>query len=169
MTDTIVLFSSSRRQGNTGKLLDSLLERADIAFIDLSTFDISEYDYEHKNIGDDFVPLMKQLMGYNKIIFASPVYWYSVTPTMKTFIDRISDLLDVPDFLDLGRQLRGKTGFVLATSSSAEISSSFINSFKDTFKYLGMAYGGFLHAECSDTYREKEHELDLHRFVGLLG
>jgi len=149
-------------------LLDSLLERADIEFIDLSTFDISEFDYDHNNMDDDFLPLIKRVVTYNKIIFASPVYWYSVTPKMKTFIDRISDLLDLPGFLDVGRQLKGKAGFVLSTSSSEQISSSFINSFEKTFEYLGMTYGGFLHADCSDDYQAEEYEMDLQRFLGYL-
>jgi len=108
MTNTVVLFSSSRRNGNTGKLLDSVVGGGSVDIINLSALDISEYDYDHKNINDDFLPLIKKVLTYDKIIFASPVYWYSVTPTMKTFLDRISDLLDLPDLLDLGRQLRGK-------------------------------------------------------------
>jgi len=168
MTNTVVLFSSSRRNGNTGKLLDSVVGGGGADIIDLSTLDISEYDYDHKNINDDFLPLIKKVLTYDKIIFASPVYWYSVTPTMKTFLDRISDLLDLPDLLDLGRQLRGKKTYVLSTSISHEISDSFINLFKDTFNYLGMKYCGYVHANCSDDYKVDEYEDDIHNFLALL-
>ena len=168
MTNTVVLFSSSRRNGNTGKLLDYVIDWGDAHIIDLATFNINEYDYEHKNIDDDFLPLIKKVLTYDKIIFASPVYWYAVTPTMKIFLDRISDLLDIPDLLNLGRQLKGKKAYVLSTSVSREISSSFINCFKDTFNYLGMEYCGYVHANCSDGYDAQEYEDDVHRFVGLL-
>jgi len=168
MSNTIVLFSSSRRNGNTGKLLDQVINQVDAHIIDLATFNISEYDYEHKNINDDFLAVIKKVLTYDKIIFASPVYWYAVTPTMKTFLDRISDLLDIPDLLNLGRQLKGKKAYVVATSISQGISSSFINCFKGTFNYLGMEYGGHLHADCSDGYKAKENNDDVQRFAGLL-
>lgn len=168
MTNTVVLFSSSRRNGNTRKLLDDVVGRSDADIIDLSTSNISEYDYEHNNIGDDFLPLIKKVLTYDKIIFASPVYWYSVTPAMKTFLDRISDLLSVSDLLDLGRQLRGKKAYVLSTSVSSDISGAFISCFKETFHYLGMDYGGYLHADCSDDYQAEACERDVQHFIGLL-
>jgi len=168
MTNTVVLFSSSRRNGNTGKLLDAVVARGGADIIDLSTFDIGEYDYEHKNINDDFLPLIKKIIAYDKVIFASPVYWYSVTPNMKIFLDRISDLLEIPDLLDFGRQLRGKKTYVLATSISHEISGSFINCFKSTFHYLGMEYCGYLHANCADDYTAENYEDDIHHFLALL-
>ena len=75
--------------------------------IDLNDFDISYYDYDHKNRQDDFLPLMKKLIErYKTLVFATPVYWYTMSAVMKTFFDRISDLLTIEK--DLGRQLRGK-------------------------------------------------------------
>ena len=165
MNNTIAVFSSSRRHGNTGRLLDCVAGNIDIDIVDLSEFKFSNYDYEHNNLDDDFLPLMQRVLDYDKIIFASPVYWYSVTPTMKAFIDRISDLLDVPELLETGRRLRGKRGYVLCTSISDEASSSFINAFSDTFGYLGMAYSGHLHANCADGYKEEEQESNLLRFI----
>jgi len=168
MNDTIVLFSSSRKNGNTAKLLSSVASRVDVDILDLSEYNIGEYDYEHKNSDDDFLPLMHKVLDYEKIIFASPVYWYSVTPTMKKFLDRISDLLDVPELLPAGRRLRGKTAFVLCSSISTEVSSSFIGMFEETFNYLGMSYGGCLHADCADEYRAEVYDDDALRFVASL-
>ena len=111
--------------------------------------------------------LIETILSYEKIIFASPVYWYSVTPTMKKFLDRISDLLDLPHLLDSGRRLRGKAVYVVCSSASTEVSNSFISAFKDTFEYLGMNYGGFLHADCSDGYQEKYYIDDLNSFKAL--
>jgi multimeric flavodoxin WrbA len=112
MNNTIVIFSSSRRNGNTGKLLDNVSPFINADFVDLGNYDIGHYDYDHRNINDDFLPLINRVLSYDTIIFASPVYWYSVTPAMKAFIDRISDLLDLPKLLETGRKLRGKTASV---------------------------------------------------------
>ncbi len=167
MNSTIALFSSSRRHGNTGKLLDCVARNIKVDIVNLSEFNISEYDYEHNNINDDFLPLIHKVLEYEKIIFASPVYWYSVTPTMKTFIDRISDLLDIPELLESGRRLRGKKSFVLSTSISDEISTTFINAFNETFEYLGMDYCGHLHVNCANGYKEENYDSNLFQFIDL--
>lgn len=165
MNDIVAIFGSARRDGNTGKLMDWIGGKLDIDIIDLGGKNISPYDYEHKNINDDFIPLMNQLLDYPKIIFASPVYWYAASAQMKVFIDRTSDFLDVEDLKHIGRRLRGKTGYVVCTSISREADSSFINSFRDTFAYLGMKYGGHVHANCIDGYLPDQYAEEVERFV----
>jgi len=93
MDGAIALFSSARRHGNTGQLIDRIAETGNIEVIDLGEKDIVPYDYEHRNRADDFEPLMERLLGHRRIVFASPVYWYSCTPRMKACLDRISDYL----------------------------------------------------------------------------
>lgn len=93
---------------------------------------------------------MEKILTFDNIIFASPVYWYAVSPAMKIFLDRISDLLTFPDLLDMGRELRGKNSYIVSTSVSNELSPIFIDAFVKTFGYLGMNYGGFLHVNCED-------------------
>lgn len=165
MTNAITVFASSRRNGNTGQFIDWIAGELGIEVIDLSEKDISPYDYEHKNIDDDFLPLMQQLLEFQKIIFVTPVYWYGPSAQMKVFIDRTSDFLDLEELKDMGRQLREKTAFVVCTSISSDADSSFINAFKDTFEYLGISYGGYVHANCEDGYEPKYYQQDVDRFV----
>lgn len=148
--------------------MDWISAELGIDIIDLSEKNISPYDYDHKNIHDDFVPLMNQLLAYERIIFSSPVYWYAASAQMKVFIDRTSDFLDVDDLKHMGRRLRGKIGYVVCTSISPEADSSFINAFRDTFEYLGMEYGGCVHADCSDGYLPEKYADDVVRFVDML-
>lgn len=168
MTTSIVLFSSSRKNGNTRQLINDLNQHTHITTIDLSNYRFSDYDYDHQNLDDDFLPLVRRVLAYDNIIFASPVYWYSTTPTMKRFLDRITDLLDVPELKETGKELRRKTGFVLATSVHEEISSTFLACFEHTFKYLGMNVGGHIHAQCKENYESQKHQLDIERFTSLL-
>jgi multimeric flavodoxin WrbA len=169
MPSTIALFASSRRNGNTGRLMDRIAEELQIEVVDLSEKAISEFDYEHRNRADDFEPLMDQVLGYERIIFASPVYWDAVAPPMKVFLDRISDFLDLPDLLEQGRRLRGKAGYVVCTSVYDEVSVPFTEAFQGTFKYLGMEYGGCAHANCSDGYKAEEYEDNVATFIRSLG
>ena len=167
MNNIVAVFSSSRSNGNTEKLLTSIASIIGIDIINLSKYTFSEYDYDHKNQDDDFLRLINKILAYDKIIFASPVYWYSVTPTMKKFLDRISDLLELPNLLDTGRRLRGKTAYVLSSSVSEEVSSSFLGAFEETFEYLGMVFGGYIHASCEDGYQTENYANDLSRFTAL--
>ncbi len=168
MNDTIAIFASARRNGNTGKFIDWIGNELDISIIDLSEKNISPYDYEHNNLNDDFVPLMNQLLNYEKIIFVTPIYWYASSAQMKIFIDRIADLLYLEELKDIGRRLRKKTGYVVCTSTSNEANQSFMNTFKDTFEYLGMNYGGHVHANCENGYSPNKYIEDVNKFVKLV-
>jgi hypothetical protein len=58
MVNAIALFSSSRRNGNTGMLMDRIATELGIDVIDLGTKRMSAFDYEHRNRDDDFEPLI---------------------------------------------------------------------------------------------------------------
>jgi len=168
VNETIAIFASARRNGNTGKLIDWVADELEIDVIDLSGKNISPYDYEHKNIDDDFMVIMNHLLKYRNIIFVTPVYWYAASAQMKIFIDRTSDFLDLEELKNIGRKLKDKTAYIVCTSISSEADGSFLNAFKDTFGYLGMNYGGHLHADCNNGYRPDEYKEDVEKFVQLV-
>jgi multimeric flavodoxin WrbA len=165
---TIALFSSSRRLGNTGQFIDRIASDLNIEVVDLSDQRISSYDYEHRNRNNDFEPLMKRVLEHDQIIFATPIYWYAVSPAMKVFLDRISDLLEIPELLSQGRRLRGKSAYVACTSISDEPSEAFIGAFRETFDYLGMRFGGVAHVNCQNGYRAAEHDPEALKFSALV-
>lgn len=168
MPSTIALFASARRDGNTARLLDRIAAELQVEIVDLTEKSISSFDYEHKNRDDDFEPLMDHVLGFDQIVFASPVYWYAVAAPMKTFIDRISDLLDLPDLHEQGRRLRGKTAYIVCTSVYDEVPAPFEGALRETFRYLGMQYGGCLHANCADGYAASDYEADIEQFINEL-
>jgi multimeric flavodoxin WrbA len=87
---------------------------------------------------------------------------------MKILIDRTSDFLDVEELKDKGRKLRNKVGYVVSTSISEQIDDSFIESFTNTFKYLGMGYGGFVHLDCNNGFDSNRCQSDVANFVNKL-
>lgn len=169
MGSAIALFGSSRRDGNTGQFMDDIAAKLGIEVVDLGKLRISPYDYEHRNRGDDFEPLMKRVLDFEAIIIASPVYWYSVSPPVKMFLDRISDFLDIPELLEDGRRLRGKTGHVVCTSVYDSTPVPFLDALKATFAYLGMRMGGVAHANCTEGYSRSAHEAEVAAFARLIG
>ena len=168
MFDAIALFASSRRSGNTGQLTDRIAAELGIEVVDLASKRMSVFDYEHRNRDDDFEPLMKRVLAFDQIIFASPVYWYAVSPPMKIFLDRISDFLELPDLVSEGRRLRGKMTYVVCTSIYEEAPKSFLGAFTNTFDYLGMRFGGVAHVNCRDGYIPAKHDAEADAFARLV-
>ena len=139
----LIILGSSRSHGNTRKVIDRLIDLHPCDYIDLNDWTFSYYDYEHRNREDDFIKIIDQLLLYDILIFASPIYWYSMSAVMKTFFDRISDLLKIRK--DKGRQLRGKTMLVVSCNGDREDFPSFATPFELSADYLGMNYAGYYH------------------------
>lgn len=140
----VIIVGSSRSKGNTTKIVEGIANKFQIDVINLSEYQISHYDYESKNRDDDFLPLIKRIIDeYDTLIFATPVYWYSMSGIMKVFFDRFSDLLRIEK--ETGRKLRGKEFAVISNSHDNEIEHDFYIPFKKTADYLGMIYIGEKH------------------------
>ncbi len=111
----VIILGSSRKDGDTKIVINKLNSLIDFDIIDLNDYNISYYNYEHKNRNDDYIDLMRRLIdNYDILIFATPVYWYSMSGLMKVFFDRITDLLEIEK--DLGRKLRNKNMAVVSCS-----------------------------------------------------
>jgi len=136
---SVIIFGSARFDGNTKKAVDSIVNGADIPLIDLNKLNIKSYDYNFKNQDDDFIPTIEKALQCDTIIFATPVYWYSMSGVMKTFIDRFTDLLYLRK--DLGQKLEGKNLFLI-TSFAGEYPKEILSVFEKLAGYLKMNYLG---------------------------
>ncbi|MFZ6654964.1 flavodoxin family protein [Undibacterium sp. TJN19] len=159
---TIILLGTSRSTGNTCQLAHAISEKIQARVIDLNDYEIASYDYEFKNQGDDFLALITEVMRYDRIILASPMYWYAPSAQMKIFMDRLSDLLKIQK--DLGRQLRKKKAALLGTGCDAVPPACYEQVFKLTFDYLGMDYQGMLYASCEDDFVPAQHATAIQTF-----
>lgn len=140
----LVILGSARSEGDTSKVVDALILKSDCDVIDLNDYKFSYYDYNHKNRNDDFIPLVKSAVEkYDMIIFATPVYWYSMSAVMKVFFDRLSDLITIEK--ELGRKLRGKNMAALSCSVGGNLGEAFWLPFRHTAEYLGMNFLGSFH------------------------
>jgi multimeric flavodoxin WrbA len=144
---TAIILGTSKLNGNTHKLAKAFVKMCPSEIYNLNDFDISNFDYEHKNKDDDFIQLIKKLNSFDHWVFATPVYWYSMSSQMKTFFDRLSDLLTIQK--DQGRKLRGKSCSLLVTGSDEKLPSSFGQPFALTANYLEMDYKGACYTQCS--------------------
>lgn len=140
----VIIQGSARGDGNTHKVSAALQKLLGCDIINLNEKEIGHYDYEYNNQDDDFPPLIKEIADkYELLIFASPVYWYTMSGRMKVFFDRISDTIRIDK--ETGRKLRGKNMAVLSCGYGDNEIEGFFLPFQHSAKYLGMNYMGDIH------------------------
>jgi multimeric flavodoxin WrbA len=163
MNKTLIIFGSARNDGNTmvavqhcfGEYLDSAAH--DVTMIDLADQHIDHYNYDD-DTEDDFISIAEQMAASDTIVFASPVYWYSVSGRLKTFFDRFTDLITTRK--DLGRLLSGKSAYVIACGSEAEMPQEFQKPIEATCQYFEIAYkGAFYYSVGKKSTRSDEEQI----------
>ncbi|MFC2954059.1 flavodoxin family protein [Marinicaulis aureus] len=158
------ILGSSRADGDTARLLSAVLAHLPgTERVDLGTLRIGPYSYSHANADDDFLPLAQAMLKAQAIVLASPVYWYTMSAQMKLFFDRLSDLTD-PPYKTIGKQLAGKTLFVVATGSDPKPPESFVHPFEDSAGYFNMQWGGVFYRPGAPALSD-EHERAAHAFA----
>ncbi|MFK7972856.1 MAG: flavodoxin family protein, partial [Bacteroidia bacterium] len=116
---TVIIQGSARSVGDTSKIVNLLQAQLGCEIIDLNDYVIRQYDYECMNSDDDFMPLIRRIVDeYDLLVFATPVYWYSMSGIMKAFFDRITDCLDMEK--ETGRKLRGMSMALVSVSNDDE-------------------------------------------------
>ncbi len=159
---TVIISGSSRNDGDTKALTNELIKKSDWDLINLNDYNFGYYDYEYQNKNDDYIKLLRKIIEkYDTLVFATPVYWYSMSGIMKVFFDRITDLLEIEK--DLGRKLRGKNMAAISCSIGNNLGDIFWLPFSETANYLGMEYLGSLHMITG-----KKNDLELENFISLI-
>ena len=131
-----IILGTSNSDGNTRALVNAFSSKIDATIFDLSKYNISFFDYSHDNQDDDFLSLIKELIEFDHIILASPVYWYSISAQLKVFVDRLTDVITIEK--TLGRRLRGKSISLLSTGTDKALPDCFAAPIELTAKYLGL-------------------------------
>lgn len=137
-----IILGAARGDGNTASaalhLSQQLGNRVNLA--DLSVLTVGPFDYARHDDRDDFRLVIEMMLASEHIVFATPVYWYSMSGTIKKFFDRLSDLLLEPDNREVGRALAGRNVWLLATGTDECLPSGFHEPFARTAAYFGMVW-----------------------------
>ena len=143
-TPLLIINGSARSDGDTGSAIRSLLERLPLptTHVDLCEKRIQRFDYAEPAREDDFGDLVELMLGHPSILFATPVHWYAMSGLMKTFFDRLTDLLSKRDPPRRGRRLAGREIWLLAVGSDPDLPPGFEQPFAMTAGCFAMVWRG---------------------------
>lgn len=104
MKSIAVIYGGTRPNGNTETLTKLAIKGLEADSIYLNEFNILPIeDKRHaeegfSNVGDDYNDILTRMMQHDVFLFATPIYWYSMSGKMKNFIDRWSQTMKEPQF-----------------------------------------------------------------------
>lgn len=151
---SLVLYSSSRRGGNSDLLTDRLVEGMGSTKVYLDQLRIEPVvDRRHVPSGftpvdDDYDGLIAQVLDHDLLIFACPLYWYGMPSPLKAFFDRWSQSLRDQRF-DFRQALASKRAAVVITGSDRPRIKGLplVQQFEYIFGFAGLPFLGYVIGE----------------------
>jgi multimeric flavodoxin WrbA len=152
-----VIYGSTRINGNTEQLTEHVIKGLEVEKIFLRDFLIQPIDDRRHTEGgftdvdDDYSELVERMMKHDTFIFATPIYWYSMSGTMKNFIDRWSHTMRDEKFPDFKKQLGTKKAYVVAVGGDNPYLKGLplIQQFNYIFEFMAMSFGGYVLGKAS--------------------
>lgn len=138
MNKTIVIFGNSSRPDGSRILADEVARE-----FGLKVLDLADYEINNREISDPLIEVVEHVIHADTVIFATPVYCYSMSARMKLFMDRLTDLARMDG--ELKTMLRGKRGLLLCTGTELVAPRYFEETFSLLLAYLGIEYSGMLY------------------------
>ncbi len=144
MPKVLIINASARHDGETARTIDyifgAMKDKKNTSIINLYEKDVRHYNYDNHHQDDDFLPIMDQILQSDVVVFATPVYWYSMSGRLKTFFDRFSDI--IMEHKTIGRALKDKKCYLIANGYDINMPEDFQKPIQSTCQYFQMAYKG---------------------------
>ncbi|MEO4053068.1 flavodoxin family protein [Solibacillus sp. CAU 1738] len=116
----LMLVGSTRNEGNSEKLAHLALEGLEYETIYLKDLDICPIeDLRHTPEGfhpvdDDYTQVLEAILESDVLVLATPIYWYSMSGTMKNTIDRFSHAIRDERYPHVMEHMKSMKGIVIA-------------------------------------------------------
>lgn len=156
MKKALVLYGSSRENGNTEYLTNYALEHTNK--FELTRIYLREcvieplVDERHSNrpfppVDDDYHSILQKMLEAEVVIFSSPVYWYNMSTKTKLFVDRWTESLRDPN-IKLKAEMADKEMYVICTGANpnCQVVQPMIGIFKLMANYFDMEFKDYLWA-----------------------
>jgi len=155
MPDILIINGSARLNGDTQRFISKLTEGIEFDQFNLLEHYILPYNYENKYPPEDhFEFFAKEILYHKHIIFATPVYWYSMSGRMKNLFDRLTDW--VTQNKEVGRSLKDKNVKLIAVGTDGDLPDGFTAPFFMTANYMEMVFHGHQYFNTNTIYTDDE-------------
>ena len=111
MDKILFINASPNKNGNTFRIGEELLANTPHDILQMSDYKISQYGAVDEN--DQISEVFNKIKDYDTLVIGTPVYWYTVSGILKTFIDRLYMLPEA-------EILRGKKLYLFAQGSAPD-------------------------------------------------
>lgn len=152
----LFLLGSGRPGGNTEGLarlaateLGAEVEQKWVRLADLPLAPFRDLRHEGDGtypqpVGDELV-LLEATLAATDLVIASPLYWYSVSTSVKLYLDYWTAWMRVPG-LNFVERMRGKTMWAVTAHTASNVSDAdpLLGTLRLSADYLGMRWGGEL-------------------------
>lgn len=150
-----VIYGGTRPNGNTELLTEKTVQGIAAEKIYLRDHTIEPIiDMRHAPEGfqdrkDDYNSIIDRILPHDILIFATPIYWYSMSGTMKNFVDRWSQTLRDPNYPDFKKTMASKKAYVIAVGGDRPTTKGLpmIQQFQHIFDFMGIEFGGYILGE----------------------
>ncbi|MCM3618295.1 flavodoxin family protein [Sutcliffiella horikoshii] len=147
-----VIYGGTRPNGNTETLTKHAIEGMEVEEIFLNSHNILPIiDMRHdekgfKDRNDDYNTIIERIRQHDTLIFATPIYWYSMSGTMKNFIDRWSHSMRDENLPDFKAMMSAKKAYVIAVGGDTPTIKGLpmIEQFKYIFEFMRMEFKGYI-------------------------
>jgi multimeric flavodoxin WrbA len=153
----VALIGSSRDGGNSEQLTNLVLKDIPYKKLYLKDLHIKPiHDLRHAREGfqkveDDYDMVIEELENSDMIVFATPIYWYSMSGIMKNMIDRLSQAIRDNRYPKLKERLKHiKTIAVIVGGDEPRVKGlPLIQQFQYTFEFLDMSFWSYIIGEAN--------------------
>ncbi|WP_316831200.1 flavodoxin family protein [Pedobacter aquatilis] len=155
MSEILIINGSARLNGDTQKFISKLTQGLEFNQLNLAEHYLSPYNYDNQYpVEDQFNVFAKEILYHKHLIFATPVYWYSMSGRMKNLFDRLTDWVTLNK--EVGRNLKGKTLSLIAVGTDGTLPDGFITPFFMTASYMEMLFKRHIYFNANQDISEEE-------------
>ncbi|MEW9677304.1 flavodoxin family protein [Lentibacillus sp. L22] len=150
-----VIYGGTRQDGNTEILTEQAIRGLSVERIHLKDYEIKPIeDLRHskggfQEVNDDYNAIIDRILPHDILIFATPIYWFSMSGMMKNFIDRWSQTLKDLNYPDFKIIMSSKKAYVIAVGGDKPSLKGLplIQQFQYIFNFIGITFDGYILAK----------------------
>lgn len=153
----VVINGGGRPNSNTRILTDHVVKGLQVETIELLDYKIEPIvDGRHapegfQEVDDDYRALMDRVMQHDILIFATPIYWYTMSGAMKNFVDRWSQTMREPEYEDFRERMAKKKAYVIAVGGDSPYIKGLplLQQFHFIFDFVKLPFAGYVLGEAN--------------------